>query len=99
MENVAGKIVPEDLRYFSAFNLSLNAELQFDLIGINLHDFAASLAPSRHRANITRSGTNIDEMDRHFRSHQNYTSEQLELYQKKVFSILNKRASPLATQA
>ena len=97
MESIIGKIIPEDLAYFSAFNLSLNLEFQFDLAGVNVHDFVASLERSRPRANISRSGTNMAEMARHFKTPQNYTIEQLEQYQKKVFSILNKKVSSITS--
>lgn len=98
LDNIEGKIVPGDLRYFSAFDFSLNSEFEFTLVGISLHDFVASLAPSRHRTAISRSATNMDEMARRFRMPKSYTSEELDQYQKKLFSVLNKRVSWLMSE-
>lgn len=102
LENIKEVVLPEDMRYFSAFDLSLNPEFEFTLTAVTLHEFVASLAhaPVGHRAAGSRVGTNIDEMARLFKSPQSYTSEQLEQYQKKLFSVLNKRvSSPTTGQA
>jgi hypothetical protein len=102
LENIKEVVLPEDMRYFSSFDLSLNPEFEFTLTAVTLHDFVASLthAPAGHRAAGSRVGTNIDEMARLFKSPKSYTSEQLEQYQKKLFSVLNKRvSSPTTGQA
>lgn len=85
------EIVPEDLRYFSAFDLSLNSQFEFVLTAITLHDFVASLTPDCHRATGSRVGTNMEELARRFKPAKSYTSGQLKQYQNKLFSILNKR--------
>jgi hypothetical protein len=91
LENIEGEIVPEDLRYFSAFDLSLNTRFEFVLTAITLHAFVDSLTPDIHRATGSRVGTNIDELARRFRPPKSYTSGQLKQYQNKLFSVLNER--------
>jgi hypothetical protein len=97
LQNSEGEIVPEDLRYFSAYDLSLNPEFEFVLTGVSLGDFVASLAPIGHRTTASRVGTNMDEMARRFKAPKSYTSVQLKQYQAKLFSVLNKRVSSSKT--
>jgi hypothetical protein len=95
LENIARLVVPEDMRYFSVFDLSLNPEFEFTLTAITLHDFVASLIPAGHRASSSRMGTNLEELARRLKPSNSYTSGQLKQYQSKLLSVLNKRVSLL----
>jgi hypothetical protein len=95
LENIARHIIPEDMRYFSVFDLSLNPGFEFTLAAINIHDFVASLIPAGHRASNSRIGTNLEELARRLKPPNSYTSGQLKQYQNKLFSVLNKRVSLL----
>jgi hypothetical protein len=95
LENIEREIVPEDLRYFSAYDFKLGSEFEFTLAPTSLDDFVTSLIPAGHRASGSRVGTNMEELVRRFKPPKTYTPVQLKLYQEELFSVLNRRVSSL----
>ena len=83
----------DDLRYFSTYDLSLNAEYEFGLRPTSLDDFVASLAPAGHRTTSSRVATTMDELVRRYTPPKTYTARELKQYQKHLFGVLNKRVS------
>jgi hypothetical protein len=96
LDNIERKIVPGDLRYFSFFDLSLTAGFEFTLTSTSLSEFVASMEPAGRLAPGARTGTNMEELARRFKPAKGYTVEEMKAYQKRLFSVLNKRVS-LAT--
>jgi hypothetical protein len=96
-DNIEREIVPEDLRYLSTFDLSLNSEFNFILTSTSLSEFVASLKPAGHIAPDARTGTNMEELARRFKPAKSYTLGELKGYQKKLFSGLNKRVGRAIT--
>jgi hypothetical protein len=93
LENIEREISPEDLRYFSTFDLKLSPAFEFTLTHTSLDDIVESQAPPGYGSGGSRIRTNMEELVRRFTPPKSYTTSQLKQYQKELFSVLNKRVS------
>jgi hypothetical protein len=93
LENIEREILPDDLRYFSAYDFKLGSEFEFGLAPTSLDDFVASLTPVGQRPSGSRVGTNMEELIRRFKPPKTYNPLELKLYQEELFNVLNKRVS------